>query len=65
MGLWFTAMGVGGWIGVVAIWATLLALVAWAVCRLFPSARDRDLRAITGFDTSTGINSKRRPRRGR
>lgn len=51
MGLWCNQMGVAGWIAMIALWAALLAVVVWAVCRMFPTpqrraARDRDPQAL-------------------
>jgi putative membrane protein len=37
-------MGVGGWIGMIAFWAVVVALVIWGVCRLFPAHNATDAR---------------------
>jgi uncharacterized membrane protein len=34
-------MGVGGWLLMVAVWGSFLAVIVWAVMRLFPAARSR------------------------
>lgn len=41
MGLWCNQMGVGGWVAMIALWVALLAVVVWAVCRMFPTPRRR------------------------
>lgn len=35
---WGWGMGVGGWIAMVVFWVALIALIVWAVMRVFPSA---------------------------
>ncbi len=37
MGPWCGQMGAEGWLLTVAVWAVVLALVVWAVSRLFPA----------------------------
>ena len=54
MGQWCTSMGVGGWIAMAATWITVLALVVWAVSRLFPAAKDRDPRAVLDTRLASG-----------
>lgn len=44
MGPWCGQMGVGGWIGMIALWAVVVALVIWGVCRLFPAHNATDAR---------------------
>lgn len=34
-------MGLGGWLLMIGGWATLVAVVVWAVARLFPTAQRR------------------------
>ena len=34
-------MGAGGWVLMIGLWASFLALVVWAVARLFPAERRR------------------------
>lgn len=41
-GSWCSGMGVGGWILMIGIWVTLLAVIVWAVTRLFPSTPKDD-----------------------
>lgn len=41
MGLWCNQMGVGGWVAMIALWVAVLAVVIWAVCRMFPTPRRR------------------------
>jgi putative membrane protein len=36
---WCGGMGVAGWLFMALIWAGFLAVVVWAVLRLFPSGR--------------------------
>ena len=46
MGPWCGQMGVGGWIGMVAFWVVVVALVIWALARLFPTQRRGGERAV-------------------
>lgn len=53
-------MGAGGWLLMIGLWASFLALVVWAVTRLFPSERHRPAQddldrrlAIGEIDTDT------------
>ena len=39
---WCGGMGVAGWMFMALIWGAFLAVVVWAVLRLFPSGRRRD-----------------------
>lgn len=39
MGLWCSQMSTAGWVLMAAIWVTVIGLVVWAVCRLFPAQR--------------------------
>lgn len=34
---WCGGMGVGGWVLMVSLWGSFLAVIVWAVMRLFPS----------------------------
>ena len=36
---WCGGMGVGGWLLMAALWGGFLAIVVWAVMRLFPRSR--------------------------
>lgn len=36
---WCTGMGAGGWVLMVLLWGGFLAVVVWAVTRLFPRSR--------------------------
>ena len=36
---WCGGMGVGGWLLMTLLWAGFLAVIIWAVARLFPSSR--------------------------
>lgn len=38
---WCSGMGVGGWLLMVLLWGGFLAVVVWAVLRLFPSTGTR------------------------
>ena len=46
MGPWCGQMGVGGWIGMVAFWVVVVALVIWALARLFPTQRSAGERGV-------------------
>jgi hypothetical protein len=35
---WCGQMGIGGWLVMAALWGTFIALVAWAITRMFPTA---------------------------
>lgn len=54
MGLWCSRMTAGGWVLTVAIWAAVLALAVWAVCRLFPAQRTPDPRAALDARLAAG-----------
>jgi putative membrane protein len=36
---WCSGMGAGGWLLMLAFWGAFLALVVWAVARVFPTGR--------------------------
>ncbi len=36
---WCSGMGVAGWLFMAAVWGGFLAVVVWAVTRLFPRSR--------------------------
>lgn len=38
---WCESMGVGGWLLMALLWGSFLAVVIWAVVRLFPGSRSR------------------------
>jgi putative membrane protein len=38
---WCGSMGVGGWLLMAAIWGGFLAVIVWAVLRLFPRGTSR------------------------
>ena len=38
---WCGGMGAGGWLLMALLWGSFLAVVVWAVARLFPSVRSR------------------------
>ncbi len=38
---WCGGMDVGGWLLMALLWGSFLAVVVWAVVRLFPGARSR------------------------
>ena len=40
-GTWCSGMGAGGWILMTVFWVGLLAVIVWAVTRLFPSTPNR------------------------
>jgi hypothetical protein len=35
---WCGQMGIGSWLVMAALWGSLIALVAWAITRIFPTA---------------------------
>ena len=45
MGPWCAQMGFGGWLGMAAFWIVVIALVIWALTRLFPVQGRGDARA--------------------
>ncbi len=47
-------MGAGGWVLTVLIWAAVLGLAIWAVCRLFPAQRTPDPRATLDARLAAG-----------
>lgn len=38
---WCGGMGAGGWLLMALLWGSFLAVIVWAVTRLFPTARSR------------------------
>ncbi len=54
MGFWCTQMSAAGWAVMVAVWATVIGLAVWAVCRLFPTQRVPDARAILDARLASG-----------
>lgn len=38
---WCGGMSVGGWLLMVLLWGSFLAVIVWAIMRLFPSGRSR------------------------
>jgi putative membrane protein len=40
-----TAIGAGGWVVMALLWVALVALIAWAVMRLFPSRGESQAQA--------------------
>lgn len=42
-GSWCSGMGVGGWVLMIGFWVALLAVVVWAVTRLFPTTSKDDV----------------------
>lgn len=45
MGPWCGQMGISGWVGMVAFWVVMLAVVIWGLTRLFPLQTDTSARA--------------------
>ena len=54
MGPWCGQMGIGGWVGMAAFWVLVLALVIWAVSRLFPSQDALTPRAVLDARLASG-----------
>jgi putative membrane protein len=44
MGGWDNGMGAGGWVLMIFAWVALIALIVWAISRLFPTRGNRDSR---------------------
>lgn len=42
-GSWCSGMGVGGWVLMLGFWVALLAVIVWAVTRLFPTTSKDDV----------------------
>ena len=40
---WCGGTGIAGWLAMLVFWATFLGLAIWAVTRLFPTARTRNV----------------------
>ena len=40
MGGWNNGMGAGGWVLMIFAWVALIALIVWAITRLFPTRAD-------------------------
>ena len=54
MGAWCAPVGVGDWWWMVALWALVLAVVVWVVCRLFPSQHTPTARELLDRRLATG-----------
>lgn len=54
MGVWCGQMSTAGWAGMVAVWAAVVALAVWAVCRLFPTQRASDARTVLDARLASG-----------
>lgn len=54
MGLWCSQMDAGGWLLMIALWVSVVALVVWAVGRLFPSPGTPDARALLDTRLASG-----------
>jgi hypothetical protein len=39
---WCTGMGAGGWLFMVLLWGSFIALAVWAITRLIPSIPPKD-----------------------
>ena len=44
MGAWNDGMGAGGWVLMIFAWVALIALIVWAITRLFPTRSGGDSR---------------------
>lgn len=47
---WCGGMGIGGWLLMALLWGGFLAVVVWAVARLFPRSRPGSSRPGAGGD---------------
>lgn len=54
MGAWCGQMSTAGWVVMVAVWAAVVALAVWAVCRLFPTQRTSTARTVLGARLASG-----------
>ena len=54
MGPWCTQMSVGGWLVMIALWVSVVALIVWGVGRLFPAPGARDARALLDSRLASG-----------
>ena len=39
---WCGQMGISGWLTMLALWGSFIALVAWAITRMFPAPQPAD-----------------------
>ena len=54
MGPWCGQMGASGWLGMGAFWVVVVALVIWALTRLFPLRPAGDPRAVLDARLASG-----------
>ncbi|MCG2800162.1 MAG: hypothetical protein L6367_16710 [Cellulomonas sp.] len=47
-------MNVATWVGMIVVWAVVLGLAVWAVCRLFPANRGPDPHATLDARLASG-----------
>jgi putative membrane protein len=52
---WCSGMGVGGWLLMAFLWAGFLAVIIWAVTRLFPRTRP----GKAGGENATSVLDRR------
>ena len=58
---WCGGLGVGGWLLMALLWGSFLAVVIWAVTRLFPGSRSgrAEPSAPSGRESAGGILDRR------
>ena len=58
---WCGGMGIGGWLLMALLWGSFLAVIVWAVTRIFPGSRSRpDEAGAPGGGESAGSTLDRR-----
>lgn len=55
---WCGSMGAGGWLLMAAIWGGIIAVVVWAVLRIFPRGGSRPSR-LAGGDSAASVLDRR------
>jgi hypothetical protein len=58
---WCGQMGIGGWLAMAAVWGTFIALVAWAITRMFPhrTTVERRHRSLLRRSVGRGTDPRR------
>lgn len=54
MGLWCSQMSAATWVAMIVVWAIVLGLAVWAVCRLFPAHQGTDPHATLDARLASG-----------
>lgn len=53
---WCGGLGAGGWLLMTLLWGSFLAVVVWAITRLFPGSRSRPDEARTPDDAGSTLD---------